>query len=158
MPKFVIRVEKNTDFIDDAFKDMGQVSKLTKIQLKVFLAVYKSKLNGLYLMLRNRVKQYIVKETKKCFTASDTGNLEYVKRAKKNFELFMYGDEKILKSDKKYQEYKNDRIVDKVVKNIKRGAVGSKDKAISAALAGGRVFDFLLRSGLIITWRLEGDD
>ena len=97
-------------------------------------------------------------ETKHYFIASEQGTLDHMKKKKKTFELFMYGNEKQLKSNPEYNQYKRNEIVKKVIQMMKRGAVGSKDKAISAALAGGRVFDFLLRSGLIITWRLEGDD
>lgn len=155
MAKLVIECKKQNKLIEEAFEEMAKVSRWKAMQVKFYTAMYKSKLNSLFFMLRNRVKSWVVEESKEHFKAVEEGDLEYIRLQKKKFENFMFGTEKKLKKDKDYQAFKNDRLVKQVIRKMKRGIIRSKDWAIEKALGEGRVLDFFLRSGISVVWRIE---
>ena len=69
MQKLIIRVEKQDKLIEDTFKEMEFNGKFSKMQLKVFKVVYKSKLDGLYLIMKRKLKEWILNEGKDYFDA-----------------------------------------------------------------------------------------
>ncbi len=153
--KLIIRVEKQSKFIDEVFEQAKGQGMFSKAQLKVFKVVYKSRVSGLFRMIRSRVSSYITEESDSHFIAEEKGNFEYIRHQKEKFEMFIFGDEKLLNQDKEYKEFKYDRVVNKVLRYIKRGVSYPKDFAIKKALGEGRIFDFFLRSGISITWKIE---
>lgn len=158
MPKFVVTVNRETKLIEDAFKDVGRTARLQKAQYKVFLAIYKSRVNGLFNLLRTQMRLFYddVKDiTQDSFEATDEGDNQYIKKQKEAFEKFMFGSEKTLNKGREYKEFKNDRIIKKITSHLRRGIIVRKEWAIKKTLGEGRVFDFFLRSGINIIWRVE---
>lgn len=154
MPKLVIRVEKQDKLIEDTFNDMEFNGKFGKMQLKVFKAIYKSKLNGLYGMMKRRVKKWIVNEGKDYFEAIEDGEIEHILSERYKFNKFMLGTEKQLKEEKEYQKFKSDRVVLKVLRYFKAKGGVAKDKAISSALGEMSVLNFFNRFCISVTWKV----
>lgn len=146
---FIIQVEKDLNQIESAFAESKTIRN------KVFLKVYKARLNGLYLLIRNKVSSYIVSEGDNSFEAVDKGALEEMQKAKARFENFMLGKEKELYKEKAYQQFKSDRIVMRMIRIAGKKLAVAKDKAISLALSGGTVYDFFSRIGLSVRWELK---
>ncbi len=155
MPKFITRIEKQNKLIDETFNDLDRVGKFKKIQLKIFKAVYKKKMEGLFFIMKRKLLKYRSTEGSDFFEAEEEGDDKFVQQAKKDFEKFIYGDEKLLNTEKEYQKFKNDRIVTKIMRNLKGVVVRSKDKAIEKSLGEGRVLDFFMKCGIMITWKVE---
>ncbi len=153
MPRLIIRVKKETDLIDKAFEGsaMGGMSG------KVCKAVYKSKMHGLFLLLRKGVARYITNEGKNFFEAVDTGEAEYILAQEAKFEKFMFGNEKTLKSKPEYIDFKKNRMVRQVLKRVRQGFSGSKEWAIKKAMGNMRVIDFFTRCGITVTWTMHVD-
>lgn len=156
--KFIIRVEKKEKLIDEAFEEMGKQGLLRRMQISVYSAIYKSKLRGLFKLLRSRLKEYIATETEDSFEAIEEGDYNYVKEQRRRFEVFMFGTEKQLNNNKEYESFKNDRSVNKIIRLLKRGTLKTKSWAINTALGEGNVISFFIRSGIQITWRIRGDE
>ena len=154
MAKLVIRVEKKVSLIDEAFDDMECEGLFSRMQLKVFKAVYKTKVNGIYTLLRNGLRGYITTPGKDFFIAEEEGSYEEMIEKKVRFKRFLYGDENELKGNEEYKKFKSDRIVIKVMRNLKRGIIRTKDKAVDAALNGDQVIDFLMRIGITVSWEV----
>lgn len=153
MPKLVIKVKKELGLIDSAFDK----SSLKGMSEKVFKAVYKAKLNGLYLLVRKAVARYITNEGKDFFEAVDEGAAYYILGQHAMFENFMLGDEKTLNSKPEYIEFKRNKMVRQVLKKIRHGFVGSKEWAIKKAMGNMRVIDFFTVCGITITWNMHVD-
>jgi hypothetical protein len=141
MPKLRIRVEKLNKQIDEVFADIEGQGKITRFQNRVFKAVYKSRLNGLYFMIRRTIGRYIEKEGNDFFEAVDTENIEL---QKVKLEKFLYGSENELKKEAEYNKFKNDRVIIKVLNYMKKKAIGEF-----------RVVDFFSHVGISITLKVE---
>jgi len=155
MPRLVIEVKKQHKLMEQAFEEMGKQNRWKAMQVKIYMAMYKSKLNGLFALAHSRVKPWIVEETKDYFKAIEEGEPEYIQSQTHKFEKFMLGSEKELKDDIDYQKFKNDKTVNMVLRKMKTGMIGAKDWAMSKALGGGRVIDFFLRVGITVVWKVE---
>ena len=155
MAKLLIRVERQDKLIDEAFEEMERESNLRKIQVKVFKAIYKSKVKGLFNIMRNRLKKFIVLEGSNWFECVEKGDTEHIKLQRDGFEKFIYGNEKDLNSEKQYQQFKNDRTITKVIRNLKGRISKSKSWAIKTALGGGQVIDFFNKNGIVISWSVD---
>ncbi len=142
MPKLIIRVEKQLELIEETFNDMEFNGKFGKMQLKVFKAIYKSKLNGLYNIMKRKLKSWILNEGSYYFEAIEDGVIEYLTERRLAFEKFMFGTEKELIKEKEYWKFKNDNVVLKVIPYFK-----AKEKELS-------VFNFFNRFGIGVTWRI----
>jgi hypothetical protein len=160
MAKLIISVKRQDQLIDQTFDSIGKKGLLNLMQTKVFKAVYKQKINGLFYMLRKRVNSFVKAEGKDFFEAEDKGNLSYVLQQKKDFEAFMYGGESHLRGNPAYDGFRNDRtgIISKITRMVSGGLVASKDYAVSNALGGGRVLDFFNRNGITIAWWVVNDE
>ena len=154
MPKLIIRVEKQTKLIEETFNDIESSGNFRKIQVKVFKIIYKSKLNGLYNMMKRRVKDWIVNDFDNFFEAIEEGQIEYLMERRNAFEKFMLGTEKQLNEEKEYQKFKNDRVMLKVLRYFKVKGKGMKDGAIGKALGDMNVLNFFNRFGISVTWRI----
>ncbi len=154
MPKLIIKVEKQTQLIEDTFNDMEFNGRFGKMQLKVFKAIYKSKLNGLYNIMKRRLKDWILNEGSDYFMAVEDGQIEYLTERRNAFEKFMFGTDKELNKEKEYSKFKNDRVVLKVLHYFKAKGTATKDNAIGKALSGMSVLNFFNRFGIGVTWRI----
>ncbi len=154
MPKLIIRVEKQTELIEETFNDMEFNGKLGKTKVKVFKVIFKSKLNGLYIMMKRRVRKWIVNGDDNYFEAIEDGDMEHILGEKYKFEKFMLGTEKQLKEEKEYQKFKNDRAILQVLRYFKAKGTAAKDKAIGKALGEMSVLNFFNRFCISITWRI----
>ena len=154
MPKLIIRVEKQIELIEETFNDMEFGGKLGKMQIKVFKAIYKSKLNGLYTIMKRKLKDWILNEGANYFEAVEEGQIEYLTERRLAFEKFMFGTEKELSKEKEYGKFKNDRVILKVLRYFKTKGATTKDKAIGRALSGVSVLNFFNRFGIGVTWRI----
>ena len=154
MPKLIIRVEKQDKLIEETFNDMEFEGKLGKGKAKVFKIIFKSKLNGLYIMMKRRVRKWIVNDGDNYFEAIEDGDMEHILAEKYKFEKFMLGTEKQLKEEKEYQKFKNDRVILKVLRYFKAKGTMAKDKAIGKALGEMSVLNFFNRFCISITWRI----
>ncbi len=139
--KLIITVKRKENVVDEAIEEMKK--EVGTVKLKVFAAVYKSKMRGLYYMIRNGVSRFITEEGSDWFTAIEEGDEGYIKQRYKTFEDFMYGEEDVLKQNKEYHNFKSDRIVKKMTKYIGR------------ALGGGKVIDFFNRVGIEVNYKIE---
>ena len=84
MAKLIISVKRQDQLIDQTFDSIGKKGLLNLMQTKVFKAVYKQKINGLFYMLRKRVNSFVKAEGKDFFEAEDKGNLSYVLQDRKS--------------------------------------------------------------------------
>ncbi len=154
MPKLIIRVEKQNKFIEEIFNDIEFDGKLGKTKTKVFKMIYKSKLNGLYSMMRKRVKKWIVNEEDNYFEAIESGDKEHILEEQYKFQKFILGTEKQLKEEKEYKRFKNDRAILQILRYFKVKGSAAKDKLIGKALGEMNVLNFFNRFGISITWRI----
>ncbi len=154
MPKLIIRVEKQTKLIEETFNDMEFEGKIKKMQLKVFKAIYKSKLNGLYNIMKRRLKGWIMNQGSDYFEAIEDGSIEYLTERKLAFEKFMFGTDKELSKEKEYNKFKNDRVILKILHYFKAKGTATRDNAIGKALSGVSVLNFFNRFGIGVTWRI----
>lgn len=154
MSKLIIRVEKQTKLIEDTFNDMEFDGKLGKTKAKVFKVIFKSKLNGLYNIMKRRLKGWILNEGDNYFEAIEDGTIEYLTERKLAFDKFMFGGEKELSKEKEYQKFKNDRVILRVLRYFKVKGTAAKDKAIGQALGEMSVLNFFNRFCISITWRI----
>ena len=76
MPKLIIRVEKQIELIEETFNSMEFNGKFGKMQIKVFKAIYNSKLNGLYNIMKRKLKDWILNEGRYYFEAVEDGQIE----------------------------------------------------------------------------------
>lgn len=143
MPKLIIRVEKQDKLIEETFNNMEFEGKLGKGKLKVFKLIFKSKLNGLYNMMKRRIKKWIVNEESNYFEAIEDGDIEHIMEEKYKFEKFMLGTEEQLREEKEYQKFKNDRVILKVLRYFKDKGLGKTN-----------VLNFFNRFCISITWRI----
>ena len=153
----MIKVEKQTKYVEELFNDLEFKGVFGKAQLAVFKVVYKSKLNGLYNLIRRKVSKWICNETENYFDTSESGSLEYLTVQREEFSKFMLGTEEQLKNEKEYGKFKNDRIVLKVMRYFSGKASSGKDKFIKGALGDGTVMQFFNMCGISITWRIVED-
>ena len=128
--------------------------KMSKAKVRVFKFIFKSKLNGLYAMMKRRVKKWIVNEEGNYFEAIEDGDIEHILEEKYKFEKFMLGTEEQLRTEKEYQKFKNDRVILKVLRYFKTKGVTAKDKAIKGALGEMSVLNFFNRFCISITWKV----
>ena len=128
--------------------------KLGRVKLKVFKAIYKSKLNGLYTIMKRKLKSWILNEGDDYFEAIEDGQIEYLTERKLAFEKFMFGTEKELNQEKEYGKFKNDRVILKILHYFKTKGTSTKDKAIGRALSGVSVLNFFNRFGIGVTWEI----
>ena len=154
MPKLIIRVEKQDKLIEETFNDMEFEGKLGKTRTKVFKVIFKSKLNGLYNMMKIKVRRWIVNEDDNYFEAIEEGNKEHILEEQRKFEKFMLGTEEQLKEEKEYQKFRNDRVILKVLRYFKTRGAATRDKAVGKALGGGSVLNFFNRFCISITWKI----
>lgn len=157
MQKLIIRVEKQDKLIEDTFKEMEFNGKFSKMQLKVFKVVYKSKLDGLYLIMKRKLKEWILNEGKDYFEAIEEGEMEYLIERRLAFEKFMFGTDKEINKEREYVKFKNDRVILKVLHYFKAKVPVTKDKAIGRALSGLSVLNFFNRFGIGVTWRIVNE-
>ena len=153
--RLIIRVERNDSMIDEVFNDMEREGKFRSMQLKVFKAVYKSKLKGLYHLIRKRVASYIRLEGNNFFEAVDEGDSFYINERKKAFEKFMYGGEEELRTEKEYQKFSNDRIIIKVMRYFGKKKTGITSRFFKMALGKGQVISFFNRYGITVSWKVR---
>jgi len=154
MPKLIIRVEKQLELIEETFNDMEFNGKFGKMQLKVFKAIYKSKLNGLYNIMKKKLKSWIMNDSDNHFEAIEDGSIEYLTERRLAFEKFMFGTEKELSNENEYGKFKNDRVILKVLLYFKAKGATTQDRAIGKALSGLSVLNFFNRFGISVTWRI----
>ncbi len=154
MPKLVIRVEKQDKLIEETFNSMEFDGKLGKAKAKVFKVIFKSKLNGLYNIMKRRLKAWILNEGSDYFEAIEDGSTEYLTERKLTFDKFMFGGEQELSKEKEYQKFKNDRVILKVLRYFKTKGATAKDKAIGKALGEMSVLNFFNRFCISITWKV----
>ncbi len=154
MPKLIIRVEKQLELIEETFNDMEFNGKFGKMQLKVFKTIYKSKLNGLYNIMKKKLKSWILNEGGDYFEAVEEGEIEYLTERRLAFEKFMFGTENELNKEKEYGRFKNDRVILKILHYFKAKGTSTRDKAIGRALSGVSVLNFFNRFGIGVTWRI----
>ena len=150
MPKLVVRVEKQIKLIDEMFDDLERSGEFKKMQIKVFKAIYKSRINGLFYLMKKRIGRYIDREGNDFFVAIEKGDDEYVRAEKKRFERFMFGDEKTLNKEKEYQKFNNERTIIRVMGYFKKGI-----NPIKKALGEGQVLDFFNRCGISVVWKID---
>ena len=139
--KLIITVKRKENVVDEAVEEMKK--EVGTVKLKVFAAVYKTKMKGLYYMIRKGVSRFITEEGSDWFIAIEEGDKEYIKQRYKIFDDLMYGEEDILKKNKEYHNFKSDRIVKKMTKYIGR------------VLGGGKVIDFFNRVGIDVSYKVE---
>ena len=154
MQKLITRVEKQIGLIDETFNSMEFNGKFGKMQIKVFKAIYNSKLNGLYNIMKRKLKDWILNEGSYYFEAVEDGQIEYLTERRLSFEKFMFGTDEELNKEKEYSKFKNDRVILKVLHYFKAKGTVTKDKAIGRALSGVSVLNFFNRFGIGVTWRI----
>ena len=154
MPKFIIRVEKQNKLIDEVFESM-ELRGFEKARAKVFKAIFKSRINGLFILAKRSVSQYIVDSGDSFFEACIDNTDEIVMAERLKFEKFIYGDENTIKKEAEYVKFNSDRVIHKVMLYVKSRAMVAKDSAIHTALNGGSVLDFFNRCFISITWKVE---
>ena len=60
--KLIIKVSRNDAMIDEVFNELETEGVFGKMQLRVFKMVYKSKVKGMYRMIKIRLSSYKSKE------------------------------------------------------------------------------------------------
>ena len=155
IPRLIIRVEKQTSLINEAFNSLEAKGIFRKTQMAVFKSVYKAKLNGLYALIKRQLRKWIVSEGENFFETQEEGDHQTILAEKNKFENFMEGGEKQLNKDKEYTRFKSDRIIIKIMKHLRITGEKVKDKAIKFALGEGSVVDFFNRCGISVTWNIQ---
>ena len=128
-----------------------------KILKKWQFILYKTKLKGLYNTLRFRLSKYITEEGKDYFIAKEENDEEYIAKELKDWEAFMFGDDKELGKDKykEYEQYRNDRWIMRVVNRARIFKQNVKDKAIRTALMSDTIMSFFTRAGISIIYESD---
>jgi len=112
------------------------------------LMFYRTKLNSIYVLVKNRLGKYIVKEGKGYFVTREEDTPEVIEHELQKLERFLFGDENTLAKEEHWK-VTNDRIIRKVYHRAKM----FKTKAIQAALKGHTVMNFLNCVGIVIEYR-----
>ena len=145
--KFKIILERDTSIFDD-IKGISKVYGLTK-QKALFETMT---------MLFNGWQDHLRVDNKIIYF--EEGGLSFVEKEKAKWEKFIFGTDKEIYKNEKYNRIKrvmNDRGVKGILNKIKRIPKRIKDKAIGLALDEGTVMMFFIKMGIIVTWEIEKD-
>ena len=153
MKKLIIEIRKVN--LEELFNEMEEKGMLRKIQAKVFKRIYRGRLNGLLKIVKRNIKDWIVIDTEDLISSEEEGEDSYILAEEGKLNAFFNGKEDLLKNNKEYHQFKNDRIVHKVLSAMRQRLSKAKDTAISLALGSSTVMEFFNKAGINVVVRVE---
>jgi hypothetical protein len=152
--KLKIFLRRETQLIEQVFLEMEKGSFKTQMQAKVFKALYLSRTNVLFGLVKRKLRGFAVEEGKDFIVTEEEGSEDYILLEEKRLKAFLDSDEATLQKEQEYQHFMSDRSILRFLSYMRLKGLQFKNGLIQKALGSGDVFSFLNTCGLSVRWEI----
>ena len=123
---------------------------------KIMLAIYKTRINSLMRIIKNKLKGWKSDESDKTkLVFFEEGNNEHIERERTKLTEFLFSESEALINDPEINKIKTDRMMQRIVTKLRKAKERTKHKAITTALGADNVIGFFLKMGISVVYRIE---